>query len=208
MDRMNGLFGVVVGLVVVLLVVLAGWFVFVSPERSKSAQLDTQVGAAETELASDQALLAAPRAKKTEVALQMARRALPADPQVSNILRQLASLAQQSRTELDGVTPAAATPVTGGEAIPITLAFKGRYFGLQSLLRLLRQSAHVKGDSLVATGRLYTVQSIQFAGGAPGGDITATIQLNAYVYGGTPSATGTPATATTTSSATAAAPTN
>ena len=81
------------------------------------------------------------------------------------------------------------------QALPIALTFKGRYFGLQKLLRLMRQSAGVSGGKIVSEGRLYTVDSIQFAGGgqaaagAAGGataNISATITLNAFIYGPRP----------------------
>lgn len=206
MDRMNGLLGVVVSSLAVLVVVLVGWFALVSPQRSKAAKVDTQLTTARSEYAADQALLAAPRQKATEVALKAAKRALPADPQVSQILRQLDGFAKSSRTEIDAITPGTAVPVTSGEAIPITFTFKGRYFSLQKLLKLLRQSADVKKGQLVATGRLYTVDSITFASAdAQGGDdITAQVALNAFVYTGAAAPTPAPTTTTETSSAVAA----
>ena len=206
MSRMNGIAGVIVSSVAVLLVVLIGWFVFVSPQRSKADRLTAQQTAVDTELATDQALLATPRRKRTQAAVRAAERAMPEQPRVSDVLRQLSQVAAQSRTELDNITPGTPTPLNGSEAIPISLSFKGRYFGLQKLLRLLRQSADVRGGKLVASGRLYTVDSIQFTGDqtTPGGDITAIIALNAFVYTGTAAPVTTPTTTDTT--ATAAAP--
>ena len=103
------------------------------------------------------------------------------------------------------------TIAPSAQALPITVAFKGRYFGLQKLLKLMRQSASVSGSKIVSKGRLYTVDGITFAGGPPtngqGGssaDILATITLNAFVYKAAPPVTATP---TGTSTATAAATT-
>lgn len=206
MDRMNGLLGVVVSSLAVLVVVLVGWFALVSPQRSKAAKLETQLTAANSEYAADQALLAAPRQKATEVALKAAKRALPAAPQVSQILRQLDGFAKSSLTEIDAITPGTAVPVASGEAIPITFTFKGRYFSLQKLLKLLRQSADVTKGKLVSTGRLYTVDSITFASAdaQTGDDITAQIALNAFVYTGASAPAPAPTTTTETSSAVAA----
>jgi Tfp pilus assembly protein PilO len=204
MDRMNGLVGVIASSVAVLLVVLVGWFVFVSPQRSKADKVDAQLSAAKAEFAADQALLAAPRRNATEAALGAAKRALPADPQVSQILRQLDGFAKSSRTEIDNITPGTPLPVASGQAVPITFTFKGRYFGLQKLLKLLRQSADVKKGKLVATGRLYTVDNITFNTTDAGSDITAQVALNAFVYTGAPAPTASPTTTTETSSAAAA----
>jgi hypothetical protein len=204
MDRMNGLAGVVASSVAVLVVVLVGWFFFVSPQRSKADKVDAQLSAARAEYAADQALLAAPRRNATEAALGAAKRALPADPQVSQILRQLDGFAKSSRTEIDNITPGTLLPVASGQAVPITFTFKGRYFGLQKLLKLLRESADVKKGKLVATGRLYTVDNITFNTTDAGSDITAQVALNAFVYSGAPAVTTSPTTTTETSSAAAA----
>lgn len=205
MARVNGLTALLVSGLAVVIVVAVGWFMLISPQRAKADKLDTQRAAVEGELAADQQLLSSPSKARTRAALAAGQRALPDDPQVSQILRQLASFATRSRTELDAITPSAPVPAAGAEAIPISLSFKGRYFGLQQLLRLLRQSTSVKDGAIAATGRLYTVDSITFSGGSADGVITATIALNAFVYTTPPVVAPT---TTTDSSATAAAPTN
>lgn len=217
MNRMNGVTGVVASSLAVLVVVAVGWFFVVSPQRSKADQLGTQVDAAHSELMSDQQLIAAAKRQNTLGNAKAAERALPDKPKVSAILRELNGFAAQSRTELDNITPGTALQVGSAQALPITLTFKGRYFGLQKLLKLMRQNAGVSGSTIVAKGRLYTVDSIQFAGAAAAtaqtgntsgstGDIQATITLNAFVYNGVaPPATSTGTDSTT---ATTAAPTS
>lgn len=215
MNRMNGVMGVVASSLAVLVVVIVGWLFFVSPQRSKADRLGVQVDAAHSQLMSDQALIAAAKRQNTLGSAKAAERALPDEPKVSEILRELTGFAAQSRTELDNITPGTALQVGGAQALPITLGFKGRYFGLQKLLKLMRQNAGVSGSTIVSKGRLYTVDSIAFTGGAPasgtsgatgGGstaNIQATISLNAFVYQSAPPAL-TPGDTTT---ATAAAPT-
>ena len=215
MNRMNGIMGVVVSSVAVLAVVVVGWLFFVSPERSKADRVGVQADAAHAELMGDQQLIASAKKQNTLGSAKAAERALPDDAKVSEILRQLTGFAAESRTELDNITPATPVQIGGAQALPITLGFKGRYFGLQKLLKLMRQSATVSGNKIVAKGRLYTVDSITFAGGtaAPGpngqptagssADISATITLNAFVYQAAPPAV----TPTDTGTATAAAPT-
>jgi len=215
MNRMNGLMGVVVSSLAVLVVVIVGWFVVVSPQRSKADKLGAQVDAAHSELMSDQQLIAAAKRQNTLGNAKAAKRALPDEPKVSAVLRELNGFAAQSRTELDNITPGTALQIGNAQALPITLTFKGRYFGLQKLLKLMRQNAGVSGSTIVSKGRLYTVDSITFAGAAAAtaqagntsgstGDIQATITLNAFVYKAAP----TTATSTDPTTATAAAPTN
>jgi Pilus assembly protein, PilO len=203
MTKINGLTALVLSALAVLIVAAVGWFMLISPQRTKADQLDTQRAAVDSELAVDRQLVSKPSQTKTKVTLAAAERALPDDPQVSQILRQLAGFATTSRTELDSITPAAAVPGTGAESIPISLQFRGRYFGLQQLLRLLRTSASAKGSHITATGRLYTVDNISFGGAGADGVITASIQLNAFVYSPVP-VVPTAVTGTTSASASAA----
>lgn len=209
MTRINGLTALIISGLAAVIILAVGWFVLVSPQRSKADKLDTQRIAVESELAADQHLLSKPSRARTNATLAAARRALPDTPQVSEILRQLNGFATQSRTELDGITPAAAVPSAGAEAIPISLQFKGRYFGLQQLLKLLRQSADVHGGRITGTGRLYTVDSISFTG-SDNNLVSATIAPNAFVYATPPvpvTSTTTTTATTTTSSASAASAT-
>jgi len=202
MAKINGLTALILSALAVVVVAAVGWFMVISPQRTKATQLDTQRAAVDAELTTDRVLVSKPSETKTKATLAAAKRALPDEPQVSEILRQLAGFAATSRTELDAITPAAAVAGTGAQTIPISLQFRGRYFGLQQLLRLMRTSASSKGGKITATGRLYTVDNISFGGGGDDGVLTATIQLNAFVYSPAPVI---PSTTPGTTSATAAA---
>src|SRR5690242_14639841 len=138
MAKLNGLTALILSAVAVVVVAAVGWFMLISPQRTKATELDTQRAAVDAELATDRVLVSKPSQTKTKATLAAAERALPDDPQVSNILRQLAGFAAKSRTELDVITPSPAIPGTGAQTIPISLQFRGRYFGLQQLLRLVR----------------------------------------------------------------------
>lgn len=202
MAKLNGLTALVLSALAVVVIAAVGWFMLISPQRTKADQLDTQRAAVDSELAVDRQLVSKPSETKTKATLAAAKRALPDDPQVSEILRQLAGFAATSRTEIDSITPSTAVPGTGAETIPISLQFRGRYFGLQQLLRLMRTSASSKSGKITSTGRLYTVDSIAFGGAGDDGVITATIMLNAFVYSPAPVV---PSATVGTASATAAA---
>ncbi|HEY0417292.1 MAG TPA: type 4a pilus biogenesis protein PilO [Gaiellaceae bacterium] len=191
----------------VLLVAVVGWFMFVSPERSKSSDLDAKNAAESAQLASLQHVLATTSDAKNAAALRAAKRALPDTPQMSQVLRQLSSYVTKTQAELDTITPAPlVAAAAGGEAVPLTVTVKGRYFELQQLMKLLRRSADVQGKNVTGTGRLYSVDGIQFGAAASTGGtdsgasqsaaVTATISLNAFVYGSAATAAATTAAAT------------
>lgn len=205
---MSGRLALLLSVVAVIVVLLIGWFVLVSPQMSKANDLDTQISAAELQLADAQRVLAAPNKAQTASALRAANRALPDTPQTSALLRQLSAMVAASRTELDGIGPGAVATTGGAQAYPVSLSMKGRYFALQKFIRLLQQSADVKNGKITGKGRLYSIDSISFGGGGatPGqasGPITASIALNAYVYG-QPVAPVSPTTTTTSDTTTTA----
>lgn len=213
MNRLSGTPALLLAAAAALVVLLVGWFVLVSPERSKADKLDTQVGAVETQISDAQHVLSSANQRRTAVALRAGRRAVPDQAQISDILRQLAAAGSKANVELDGIGPQVPVADVGAEDLPVVLTVKGHYFAIQKFLRLLQQSADVKAGKVAGPGRLYSVGSITFANGAsqPGqqgsGVISATLSLTAYIN----SPATTPATASTTtttdSSATAAGPT-
>jgi Tfp pilus assembly protein PilN len=207
MPKMSGRLALVLSIVAVIVVLLIGWFVLISPQKSKASNLDTQIGAAELQLADAQKLLAAPNKAQTAAALRAANRALPDTPETSALLRQLSAMVAASKTELDSVGPGAVPTTGGAQPYPLSLTMKGRYFALQKFIRLLQASSGVKNGKITGKGRLYSIDSISFGGGgaAPGqskGPLTANIALNAYVYGTAPPPT--PSTTTTSDTTTTA----
>ena len=169
MAKINGLTALVLSALAVVVVAGVGWFMLISPQRTKAISWMRSVLRSTPSLPLIVVLVSKPSETKTKATLAAAKRALPDNPQVSEILRQLAGFAAKSRTELDSISPAAAVAGTGAETIPISLQFRGRYFGLQQLLRLMRTSASSTGGKITATGRLYTVDSIAFGGAGDDG---------------------------------------
>ena len=210
MPKLSGRVALLLSVVGVILVVIIGWFVLVSPQRSKASDLDAKLVVAEGQLADAQRVLAAPNKQHTREALAAAKRALPDTPETSAILRQLSALVKSSETELDTIGPGPVATTGGAEPFPLSLTLKGHYFAIQKFVRLLRESADVSKGKITGNGRLYSIDSIGFAGAgaAPGqsaGIIAATITLNAYVYAPPPAPTPTTTTTTTTETTTTAA---
>ena len=78
---------------------------------------------------------------------------MPAQEKMSEILRQLTSIAKTTQVELDGLTPLAPAvgASAGEESVPMTVMATGHYFGVQRFLRLLRASADVHKGASSAT---------------------------------------------------------
>jgi hypothetical protein len=182
-DRINGRLALLLALTGLLIVVLAGWFVFVSPQSSKAAELDTEIGDANIRLASTQSFMRSPAARQSVADLRRLRRAIPDDVEMSEILRQLAWASRVSGVRINSITPSQPVPSAGAQAVPIALTVKGRYFRLAKFMHLLRLEAGVKDGKAHASGRLYGIDNILLSSSNQGGLITATLALNAFVNG-------------------------
>lgn len=184
--------------VVIVLVAAAAWVGVVSPKRSDVTKLKGQVAAAQTQLATTtQAATVANKAAEAA-----AVKAMPADADEPGILDQLNALGKRTGVLVATVTPNAAsiTPNTVG----LSLTVDGKYFQIANFLNKLRTQVRVGNRGrVVASGRLFDVQSVNIAQGATTGQLAATITASASVYNA--AALVAPTTAST--SAAASAPT-
>jgi Tfp pilus assembly protein PilO len=184
-------------------VVLAlGLFLLVLPQRHQAADLASQT--ADTELQITQARQAA--APKLPQPIHVANlfklvKAMPDNADMPGILLQLNQTAHDSGIDFDAITPQA--PVAGAVPVqvPISLEFTGNFYDLNDFLFRLRSLVAVRGGALQASGRLFSVDSLEFTQGSGGfPNISAKINVKAYVYGTgaapaptTPAAPATPA---------------
>jgi Tfp pilus assembly protein PilO len=217
-----------IALAAVLLLALVGYFAVVKPQKGQAADLSTQIAAADKQVADARALLAKSKdAQKVHVAdLFRLTKAMPDQPDESGIVLELTSIARESGIAFDSISPAGSTALSGYQVVPINVVFQGNFFQLTDFLFRLRNLVDVRRGALAADGRLFTVDSIEFAEGElkfP--QVRATLTVDAYIYGtgasvsappqtGPPAGTAasgatTPATTTTTTTpapSTAAAP--
>jgi Tfp pilus assembly protein PilO len=203
-DRLSKRTAIAIAAVGVLAVVLVGWFALVSPQRSKASELDGKISESQTALQLADALTQGGQQRQTAAEARVLVKAMPNEPQMSQILRQLSSAAKATRVRVNSVTPSAAAPLAGYEAIPMSVVVEGRYLGIANFLGRLRTLVGVGPQKVRAQGRLYSVDSVQFVGGTGETPLQATMTLNAYRYGApaTPASAGTaPATSDTTSAA-------
>jgi Pilus assembly protein, PilO len=164
-------------------VALVGWFALVAPQRSKASELDRQIADARTQLVVGKAT---PRGGKGSGASAIVlSRAMPRNVEMSAVLRQLVRTSHRAEVGLESVTPEASTVQTGYSTVPMTVVVTGRYAGIQRFLHALRTKAGVVGQRVHASGRLYSVDSVNLAAGEDQlPQLAATIHLNVFTYSG------------------------
>ena len=207
-----------------LLLLLVGWFLLISPQRSTAASISQATAAAEAQLVEARRPVvpvkpaAIPQQPEIKTAdLYSLAKAMPSSVDMPNLLLELDQVARSAGVELSSISPGApAADATGGfSTIAINLAFTGDFYSVTDMLYRLRTLVTVRNGALQTSGRLFSVNTVGLgpAAGAGSGKLTATVAVNAYVYGGgaapvvpiTPVATGTDTTSTSTTTTTAPA---
>jgi Tfp pilus assembly protein PilO len=173
--------------VLAVLILGGGWFLLVSPKRTKAADLQAQIDTTQSQIAIAlaQSHTASGRADRVRVAdLYRLSRAMPDRVDIAGVLLDLGRAADRAGVKLSSITPQAAAAPTGGyESVPIRVEFQGRYEQLTKLLGYLRRLVTVRNGSLSAGGRLIGVDSVSFAAGEAGlPQVKASLALEAYVF--------------------------
>ena len=178
---------VALGCAAFAVVLVALWFLVVSPERSQANSLAADVSAAKTELEQKKAALANPSAAVTVRASDVFRlaKALPEDANVAGVILDVNRLAKAHKLTLDGFQPTAVVPVTGYYAQPLTVTVQGRFGDVSKFLADLRDLVRVKHGRLSVQGRLYSVSEVRL--GKPEGEaqfpvVRAGVLLNAFGF--------------------------
>lgn len=109
----------------VLAVVVAGWFLLISPKRSEAADVRTQLASQETTNSGLQTQLAMLKAQQKTLPAQQAKLAMvaakiPDNPALPALIRALSAAADDAGVELVSMSPGSPAPVTGAAA-PATL---------------------------------------------------------------------------------------
>ena len=168
---------------------LGGYFVLIRPQHAKAASLDKQISDTNQAIDSARTLtLQAKKGAKIRVAdIFRLTKAMPDQTDMPDILLQLNQVAEDSGITFDEITPATTAVVLSGYvAIPITVEFQGNFYELSDFLYRLRNLVDVRHGGLDASGRLFAVDSIDFAEAPPPPgfpEIRAHILLDAFVYG-------------------------
>jgi hypothetical protein len=173
--------------VVSLLIVTAlGYFLVISPKRSKASELKTEAAAVQVQIQTMR--LANAQVNKVEpirvADLFRVSKAMPSTDDMPGVLIELNRIAREAGIRFESITPQEAADGGGFMRRPIDLVFDGNYYELSDFLYRLRSLVRVRGGQLEATGRLFTVNSINFVeSDREFPNIKATLQVNAFVYG-------------------------
>jgi Tfp pilus assembly protein PilO len=174
---------VVVGLLVVSAL---GYFLLISPQRSKSAELTTEAQAVQTQIQTLRIANAQVRkAEPIRVAdLFRVSKAMPDTDDMPGVLLELNRIARETGIRFESITPQEVADAGGYLRRPIDLVFDGNFYELSDFLFRLRSLVRVRGGQLEATGRLFTVNSLNFVESEREFPrIKATLNVSAYVYG-------------------------
>jgi hypothetical protein len=173
--------------VVALLVVTAlGYFLVISPNRSKASELKQETESVQAQV---QALRIANTQVRQAEPIRVAdlfrvSKAMPAKDDMPGVILELTRVAREAGIRFDSITPQEAADSGGYLRRPIDLVFDGNFYELSDFLFRLRSLVRVRGGQLQANGRLFTVNSLNFVEGDHSfPDIKATLSVSAFVYG-------------------------
>jgi Tfp pilus assembly protein PilO len=199
---------------VLLLVLLMGYFMLISPKRSDAANLKKQVAAVQSQIDANrssgfQQALPAVRSASVFSLTQ----AMPNKLDTPDVILELNTLAQESGISFDSIAPQSATAGAPTATVdpfavePIQATFTGSYYNLLAFLQRVRNLVRVQNGKLFTAGRLFDVSSVSLAQGTNGWpQVSATLTINEFVpqsvTATTPAAPGTSTTSTTTTATT------
>jgi Pilus assembly protein, PilO len=148
------------GLVVVL---LAGWFLGVSPQKTKVTELKAMTDDASSELAQKKAALAHPSAEVTIKAKDgyLLGQALPDRVDIASTVLDVQRLAKRHHLGLITITPEPQVQGVGSLAAPVNVAVQGRFDQVSAFLGDLRSGVTVKRRQLRATGPVYSITKVE-----------------------------------------------
>jgi hypothetical protein len=164
----------------------AGYFMVVSPKKAEAMRLDEEIAAAQVDLRDALAATAAQDDTQPIAVADIFRlaTAMPSTPDMPGILLELSRTADETGIRFKSITPQPALQIGAYQLVPIDVTFDGSFYALSDLLFRLRTLVTVRRGELQATGRLFSVASVDFSESDRGFPLlAATLKLNAYVYG-------------------------
>jgi Tfp pilus assembly protein PilO len=203
-----------------VLLLLMGWLLLVSPQRSTAQSIARSIQATEAQIIEARKPVVQPTAPKapTQPEIKTAylyklSKAMPMTQDMPNLLLELSQVVRNSGVQLTSLSPAPPDPsgTTG-----VTLAVTGDFYSVTDLLYRLRGLVAVHDGALDVAGRLFTIKTIGLTPTGAGKALNGSIQLTTYTFGAqaaaaqaaaaavaTPASTDTSATTDTTAGASA-----
>lgn len=143
-------------------VLAAAWFLVITPQRTKAADLDREVVAKQSELTQRRVELATPAAKITVKAGDTYRlaKALPDATNMAGMILDLNRLAAKNKLVFTSITPSTPLVATGYVAQPVGVEVQGRFTNVSRFLGELRRLVRVHGGRLDTRGRIYSTTNV------------------------------------------------
>lgn len=180
--------------VVAVVLIVAWYFLLLSPTRTKLSDLDGQVQAQQAALATATQEVArlesykktAPQSRAEIVRLG---KMLPESEGIPSLIIELTRTADASGVDLNSISRGATQPGTPFGLQSVTLAVTGRFFDVEDFLYRLETYVAFRNASFRVTGRLVEVKTVTLTGGTAAADgttapLTVSIELNAYLWAG------------------------
>ena len=180
--------------VVAVVLIVAWYFLLLSPTRTKLSDLDGQVQAQQAALATaKQEVVRLESYKKTapQSRAEIVRlgKMLPESEGIPSLIIELTRTADASGVDLNSISRGATQPGTPFGLQSVTLAVTGRFFDVEDFLYRLETYVAFRNASFRVTGRLLEVKTVTLTGGTAAADdttapLTVSIELNAYLWAG------------------------
>jgi Tfp pilus assembly protein PilO len=185
--------------VVAIVLIVAWYFLLFSPKRNELSDLEQQVESAQSALSvAKQEVVKLESYKKTapQSRAEIVRlgKMLPESEGIPGLIIELTKTAEASGVAVAGITRGTTTDGSPFGIQTLTLQVNGRYFDVEDFLYRLEEYVAFRNASFRVTGRLLQVTQLTLqsaassttTSGSP--PLAVTIGLNAYLWGGTPTA--------------------
>lgn len=177
---------VLVVAVALVIVAVVGYYGLIRPKHGQAARLDEDI--AELDAKVTEARLAQ-RQQDNAPAIKVAElfdlsKAMPDEEDMAGVMLELNSVAASTGIRFVAIAPLATFARQGYQVQPIQLTFHGNYFDLTDFLFRLRNLVTVRDGVLRTSGRLFTLDTIDFHESPIDGfpQIEAILVVSAYVF--------------------------
>ena len=181
--------------VVAVVLIVAWYFLLLSPTRAQLADLQTQVDGQQVALATAKEEVArlesykktAPQSRAEIVRLG---KMLPESEGIPSLIIELTRTADASGVDLNSIARGVTQSGTPFGLQSVSLQVSGRFFDIEDFLYRLESYVAFRNASFRVTGRLLQVKMLTMAGGAAtetsgaSPPLTVTVELNAYLWAG------------------------
>jgi hypothetical protein len=168
----------------VLLALIAGWFLAISPNRSDVSSLKQQIDDTRDQIAAAHGVHTPSQPAIRVADLFRLSRAMPNTADIPGVLLQISRVADEAGVNFQAITPHDPVSLGAYQEIDIDLTFQGRFYDLSDFLYRLRNLVDVHEGVLNASGRVFSVKSITLNQGEQNyPQVKAALTVSAFVFG-------------------------